>query len=83
MQTLNLKVKITSELDEYTKFTLRQDNMFFGLWNILIIMNEVYSAITYPYFTVNEFPNFSRVSLWVLFFSEFIFLVNIVLSFFK
>ena len=72
-----------SQLDEHTKFTLRQDNMFFGLWNILIIFNEVYSAIAYPYFTVNDFPNFSHVSLWVIFISEFIFLINIVLSFFK
>ena len=49
----------------------------------MIIFNEVYSAIAYPYFTVNDFPNFSHLSLWVIFISEFIFLVNIALSFFK
>lgn len=66
-----------------TKFTIRQDNIVFGLWNIFIMMNGLYSAIAYPYFAVNEFPELYSTSLWVLAFSEGMFFIDIALCFFK
>ncbi len=52
-------------------------------WNIILMINGVYSAIAYPYYMVNEIPGFKDPGILIIFLSEFLFLVDIILSFFK
>ena len=52
-------------------------------WNIVLMINGVYSAIAYPYYMVNEFPGFEDPGILVIFLSDFLFLIDIILSFFK
>ena len=47
------------------------------------MINGVYSAFAYPFYMVNEFPGFTDPGVLFLFFIEFLFLIDIILSFFK
>lgn len=47
------------------------------------MINGLYSAIAYPYYMVNEFPGFKDPGILIIFLSEFLFLIDIFLSFFK
>ena len=53
------------------------------LWNILVMLNGLYSALAYPYFIVNGLPQFNDYAVLFLVISEIIFFIDIVLSFFK
>ena len=46
-------------------------------WNIILMINGVYSAIAYPYYMVNEFPGFKDPGILIIFLSEFLFLIDI------
>ena len=47
------------------------------------MINGFYSAISYPFYMVNGFPEFSDLGMWIIIISESIFFIDIVLSFFK
>ena len=47
------------------------------------MINGFYSAISYPFYMVNGFPKLSDYGMWVIIYSESIFFIDIVLSFFK
>ena len=52
-------------------------------WNILIMFNGFYSALSYPYYMTTEFPSINSDGWIIIFFSESLFLLDIVLCFFK
>jgi hypothetical protein len=47
------------------------------------MFNGLYSAIAYPYFMVNDFPSIDDPETIILIMSETIFLIDIILNFFK
>jgi hypothetical protein len=47
------------------------------------MINGIYAAVIYPYYTILDFPDFNNIELWVLIFCEFLFAVDIIFSFFK
>lgn len=47
------------------------------------MINGFYSAISYPFYMVNGFPNFTDLGMYIIIISESIFFIDIVLSFFK
>ena len=48
-----------------------------------MIFNGIYSTIIYPIYTVISFPGFYEFQLWVLVFSEILFLIDLIMGFFK
>lgn len=63
-------------------YTLRQDTLLYYYWSMFIAINCLYSSIYYPYYTLNQFPDAWTQDFIILWVSEFIFLVDIVLGFF-
>jgi hypothetical protein len=47
------------------------------------MFNGFYSAISYPFYMVNDFPLLNDYRMWIIIISESIFFIDIVLSFFK
>ena len=47
------------------------------------MINGVYSAFFYPYYMVNDFPGFQNIGILIILLSEFFFLMDIILCFFK
>ena len=66
-----------------SKYTLKQTDTFYKVWHFIDIINCFYSAISYPYYTNNGLPDYPDGSFWLLWFSETLFFIDIVLNFFK
>lgn len=66
------------------KYTIDRTGVFFQVWNIINILACLFTTIMYPYYTVNELPEFEvyNTQLWLLIGFESICLVNIVINFF-
>ena len=79
----NNKKKNSLTVLSLSKFTIRQDTNIFMSWNILIMINGFYSAISYPYYMTTDFPSINSSGWIVIFLSESLFLLDITLCFFK
>ena len=66
-----------------SRFTIRQDTNLFMIWNILIMINGFYSAISYPFYMTTDFPSIDSSGWIFIFFSESLFLLDIIFCFFK
>jgi hypothetical protein len=47
------------------------------------MINGFYSAISYPFYMVNSFPDFNSLGMAIIILSETFFFIDIVLGFFK
>ena len=64
------------------KYTLRQDTLYFKIWNILKLIVCLVTTLLYPYYSVNGFPEVYTNSFWQLLILEAVFTLEILMRFF-
>ena len=75
--------RFIKERDRRSKYTIAQDTRGYMLWNVVIILNCLYTCLVYPSYTLNSFPSIKDSAFWTLALSELCFFIDICLSFFK
>lgn len=64
------------------KYTLRQDTLYFKIWNIVKLIVCLVTTLLYPYYSVNGFPDLYTSEFWQLVTLEAVFSLEILLRFF-
>ena len=65
------------------KWTFSPTSKWYRAWTIAVTLSCLISTILYPMASVNHFPDFWTLEFFIIMFCEFIFLIDIILNFFK